>query len=885
MVTDPPLGGRRAPAGRSRASLATRIFLATGLLILFAVALAVAVTAWVGLRIARADATAELVRTSNLQKAFRDERYRRLSLISNLFGLDPYLSAYVAEAGRSEDTASILDLMKQNQKDLGFDFAMVLTPQGRVLAHTDRPEAVGEDLASRPLVAAGLSDFGGSGVWREGDRLFDAVIVPASRGGELNGFLVTGYRIDDALARRVQDVSRGEVVFFELSGGHLRPVGASVAPALVAPLASRLEQAAGGAGRVFTGGLGDGERRIELGGKPWLARASPLLDAAGRPVGGAVTLTSLAEQLATFRELQWLLVGGGVASILIALALSYPLARRALRPVRSLLRAAEAARQGDYDQVVATGGRDEVARLASAFDDLLSDLRQKRDIELYMGQLALTVPEDEPPRPARRAQRADATLVAVELLAYAAPFADAAASIQALGRDVARIGRLAGERGGRVESVAGHRLYLTFEGEGAADRALATAGETLGALADSGGPAGSAGSLRPTVAIAAGRIVRGELAWEGGSGPTVIGLPVREIEALLREAAPGEVLLSEEAVRPLRETLASLGVVLRPQASLFGNRKLFALDPDQAERLATGPWAKRTIVLADGDAARPVGLTGLAVGTVLGGRFEIEAILGSGGVGVVFRARDRELGERVALKVLRQQFWNDPEFLARLKEELKLARRVTHPHVLRTYDFGELDGVPFVSMEYVRGVTLRGLLDRADERLPFTAGLSLSRQLCSGLAAAHRLAVIHRDVKPENVLLDAAGNAKLTDFGLARPVAVSGSGLTRTGQVIGTPRYMAPERFGEGDVDARSDVYSCGIVLYEIFTTESPYRGGTVLETISQHLHDEPVPPRQRWAEIPSELEGILLRCLAKDPAERYADAGALLHELEHVQV
>ncbi len=635
---------------------------------------------------------------------------------------------------------------------------------------------------------------------------------------------------------------------------------------------------------MFAGTATAGERRIELGGQPWLARTTPLLDAAGTPVGGAVTLTSLAEQLTTFRELEWLLLGSGATAILLALALSYPLARRALRPVRSLLRAAEAARQGDYDQAVATGGRDELARLAAAFDDLLSDLRQKRDIELYMGQLALTVGEEPPARPARPAEGVEATLVAIELLAYAGATEDPAAVLWALRRDVTTIARLARARGGRLESVAGLRVFLTFEGEEAAPHALAAVGEALGALGDSAGPGGSGGGIRPAVAVVCGRIVRGDVAWEGGAGAALVGLPVRRIETLLREAAPGEMLLSEEAALALAETLAELGLTPRTQASLLGREKILALDPDQVDRLAAEPWSQQTVVLSAA-AAPPGGLSDLGVGTVLGERFEIEAVLGSGGVGVVFRARDRQLGERVALKVLRQQFWNDDTFLARLKEELKLARRVTHPNVLRTHDFGELDGVPFVSMEYVRGVTLRELLDRATERLPFTAGLSLSRQLCAGLGAAHRLGVIHRDVKPENVLLDAAGNAKLTDFGIARPVADTGEGLTRAGEIIGTPQYMAPERFGGGEVDARSDVYSSGIVLYEIFTTGSPYRGGTVVETISQHLHEEPVPPRQRWAEIPAELEGILLRCLAKDPAERYADAGALLHELERVQV
>lgn len=912
-----PAARKETPRGSTRLSLATRIFLISGLLILLAVALSVAVTAWLGLRIAEADAASELARTSTLQDSFRDERYQRLWLISDLFSLDPYLSAYIAEAAESDDTASILDLMKQNQADLEFDFGMVLTPDGHVLADTLETAVAGEDLAERPLIAAALTDYSGSGVWREGEQLYDAVAVPASRGGELNGFLVTGYRIDDALAQRVHDVSRGEVVYFALDGGGLRPIGATIDRRLLAPLADQLVAAAGAADRVFAGqgdaadrmdpagtaapaaarpvadptGPGEsGELRIELAGAPWLARTTPLLDAAGRPVGGAVTLTSLSEQLATFRELQWLLLGAGAASILLALGLSYPLARRALRPVRTLLRAAEAAREGDYDQIVESGGRDEVGRLGAAFGDLLSALRQKRDFELYMGQLALTVPEERQAGPAASEERIEATLVAVELLAYAGSARDPVAVMRSLRQDVTLIGRIATNRGGRLESVAGHRIFLSFEGTDGAKRALVAVGELMGALATTGDGGDRDAALKPSVAIVRGPVVRGGVAWTGGSGAALVGLPVRQVEALLREASPGEVLLSEDAMAPLGETFASMDLIPRLQASLLSNQKLFALDPHQVSRLADEHWRDWT-----GDTvAMPVRtetpgeldkLGSLEVGTVLGGRFQIDQVLGSGGVGVVFRARDRELGDTVALKVLRQRFWNDPSFLARLKEELKLARRVTHAHVLRTYDFGELDGVPFVSMEYVKGVTLRTLLDRADSRLPFTAGLSLSRQLCSGLGAAHQLGVIHRDVKPENVILDAAGNAKLMDFGLARPVADTGDGLTKAGEVVGTPRYMAPERFGGGDVDARTDVYSCGIVLYEIFTTEAPYRGGTVVETISQHLHEPPVPPRERWPEIPPDLEAIILRCLAKEPAKRFADAGALLRELERVRV
>ncbi len=933
----PDRPARAAARRRGRLSLAARIFLISGLLILLAVALAVAVTAWLGLRIAEQDAAAELARTSALQESFRDERYQRLWLISDQFSLDPYLSAYIAEAAESDDTGSILDLMRQDQADLEFDLGLVLTPEGRVLADTQGVQAAGDDLSGRPLVAAALSDFGGAGVWRQGDALYDAVTVPASRGGELNGFLVIGYRIDDALAKRVQGVSRGEVVYFALADGALRPVGGTIDGRLLGPLADQLVAAAGGVDRLFAGsvssaageggtgrgktlpggaagsagaagaatasaastvagaarapdgpGRGDpagaGGLEIELAGTPWLARATPLLDAAGHPVGGAVTLTSLAEQLATFRELQWLLLGSGGAAVLLALALSYPLARRALRPLRTLARAAELAREGEYDQKIETGGRDEVGRLAGAFGDLLSALRQKRDFELYMGQLALTVPDDRETAPAVTEEHVEATLVAVELLAYAVPVRDPIAVMAALRQDVGLVQQIASARDGRLESVAGHRLFVSFAGDGAARRALVAVGEILGALREAGG---RAEGVAPSVAMVDGPFVRGGVAWTGGSGEALVGLPVRLVEALLREAAPGEVLLSENVLGSLGEIFASMDLIPRLQASLLSNRKLFALDPHQAHRLADEYWTGATLVVPSPAEAGPAPdeLSRLGVGTVLGGRFQIDAVLGSGGVGVVFRARDRELGETVALKVLRHRFWNDPSFLARLKEELKLARRVTHAHVLRTYDFGELDGVPFVSMEYVKGVTLRTLLDRASSRLPFTAGLSLSRQICSGLGAAHQLGVIHRDVKPENIILDAAGNAKLMDFGLARPVADTGDGLTKAGEVVGTPRYMAPERFGGGEIDARSDVYSCGIVLYEIFTTAAPYRGGTVIETIAQHLHESPVPPRERWPEIPADLETILLRCLAKDPAERFADAGTLVRALDRVRV
>jgi serine/threonine-protein kinase len=216
----------------------------------------------------------------------------------------------------------------------------------------------------------------------------------------------------------------------------------------------------------------------------------------------------------------------------------------------------------------------------------------------------------------------------------------------------------------------------------------------------------------------------------------------------------------------------------------------------------------------------------------------------------------------------------------RLKSELKLARKITHPNILRTFDFGEIDGNPFISMEYVRGLTLRAMLERSG-RLPYSAGLRLARQLTSGLAAAHSQSIIHRDIKPENIILDSQGNAKLMDFGLARPVTRMTPGQTQAGFIVGTPHYLAPEQLEGKEPDQRADVYACGVVLFEVFTGRLPFGGNNLMEIISKHLREAPAAPHEFWPEIPPALEQLLLRCLEKSPAARYADAAALIAELD----
>src|SRR3954447_21298274 len=292
----------------------------------------------------------------------------------------------------------------------------------------------------------------------------------------------------------------------------------------------------------------------------------------------------------------------------------------------------------------------------------------------------------------------------------------------------------------------------------------------------------------------------------------------------------------------MKGTFESAGYRLAPRRGVITPQPLYVIGSQVASQL-TGERAAQAETLTPAGLAT---LTGISPGALLGQRFEILSVLGAGGMGIVYKARDRELDDLVALKMLRRELWGDRNQLDRLKSEIKLARKITHPNVLRTHDFGEIDGVPYISMEYVRGVTLRYMLDQT-HRLPYSAALRLAKQLCAGLGAAHAVGVMHRDIKPENLILTPAGNAKLMDFGIARPIERLTPGQTQVGFIVGTPQYLSPEQLQGGEVDARADIYSAGIVLYEIFTGELPFSAPTAMELMLKHLKEPPLAPRSHW--------------------------------------
>jgi serine/threonine-protein kinase len=294
-----------------------------------------------------------------------------------------------------------------------------------------------------------------------------------------------------------------------------------------------------------------------------------------------------------------------------------------------------------------------------------------------------------------------------------------------------------------------------------------------------------------------------------------------------------------------------------------------------------------TIGASSETAAIPAIGSSVQKGDLFAGRYDILSTLGKGGMGVVYRAHDRQLDEEVALKVLRTDVVrDDPSLLERFKQEIKLARRITHRNVLRTHDFGETNGTPYISMEYLEGVTLKDLVT-SKGALPIGVGLRIAKQMCQGLEAAHQQGVVHRDIKPQNMLiLPETGDLKIMDFGIARVSQVKGaegSGLTTDGTVMGTPDYMPPEQAQGGSADFRSDLYSLGVVLFEVFSGKLPFTGDTIMKIVIGHIQSPPPAPRSVNPRIPEPLSVIILRCLEKDPARRYQHVSELLRDLGDV--
>jgi len=267
-------------------------------------------------------------------------------------------------------------------------------------------------------------------------------------------------------------------------------------------------------------------------------------------------------------------------------------------------------------------------------------------------------------------------------------------------------------------------------------------------------------------------------------------------------------------------------------------------------------------------------------GRLLADRFEILEEIGTGGMGTVYRVVDRKVNEEMALKVLKPEVASSGTLVERFKNELKLARRISHKSVCRLFDLHEDAGTFFITMEYVRGEDLKSLIRRAG-RLSAEKAAVLARQVAEGLVEAHRLGVVHRDLKPQNIMIDQQGNARIMDFGIARQI--SGPELTSAGMMVGTPYYMSPEQAAGESVDERADIYALGAILFEMVTGGPPFEGESALSLAMKHKTELPRHPQELNAQVPADLDRLIIKCLAKKKEERYQSAEKLLAELSRI--
>src|SRR6266849_473294 len=353
--------------------------------------------------------------------------------------------------------------------------------------------------------------------------------------------------------------------------------------------------------------------------------------------------------------------------------------------------------------------------------------------------------------------------------------------------------------------------------------------------------------------------------------------PIRRLALATRRVQDGDYnveidVAAGDEIGMLSQAVQSLVADLKEKAKLVEYMIATSGGAPTEELKSTRP----SLTAATGSALRP--------GTLFANRYEVKEVLGMGGMGVVYRAFDRELQEAVAIKALRPEaLVGSGVALERFKQEIRLARKITHRNVVRTYDLGEVNGMYYLTMEYVEGTSLKQLI-ASRGRLPVAVTLTVGKQLCRALEVAHAEGIIHRDIKPHNMVVDPSGFLKVMDFGIARLAnPPQGKGLTEAGLSIGTPEYMSPEQLSGADLDPRSDLYSAGVVLFECLTGRVPFEADTTWALVAKHLEEEPPNPRTLNADVPEALAIVILKAMAKDRERRFATASEMHDALARI--
>jgi serine/threonine-protein kinase len=919
-----PVQQRKAvPVERPKFPLVLKLFLMTALLIVIVVGLAIGITIQRANTIARTTVNNSISAAARLFREFEDQRLKKLMLSAQLVGGDSNFGAYIQKSlnGGAESTPvltpgaapaaappapitpdliSILDQLSQRKESFGSDLVMLLDDQGRLVARSDMPATTAvppEDFYEEsPLVKRIVDDASvkaTTGTIVANKQLYHAAVVPIAFGANLVrlGYLINASAIDGTFADRIAESTKAGVMFASA------PKYASViarsqnAPSVGMQQMSGLEQ-------IFKTGrsIPPSNSRIEQ--SEYVMTALPL-QADKQTVGAAVFLRSLDRELAPFKQIENTLLAGGGAALLLAFLFSWLIAKRVTRPIEELAVVAQAVTAGDYTVHPKIEQRgDEVGILGRSFEKMITSLRDKAELEELYEQMAAKSEEREAAGPARANEPPlleEGTVLVTDLRGISVGESDAATVIALVTRAMRTQELEVSRQDGNVREIVGHRLVSVFHGERGVIHAIRAARAINEELASQ---TASGSTLSIGVGIATGEFVSGSIALDQESGLAILGNA--PLLALLfawhapsgyayisyetAQTAGGEVLSTsqrEEVKLPWLQQ--PLPVASLPLASMSTSMMRSIGANTTTSSMAT-MRIDGTSPGVTSPAATPA--QELAPGALFAGRYRIEQILGRGGMGIVYKAVDAQLDETVAIKTLPGDVMQrSPEDLERFKREIRLARKITHRNVLRTYDYGEAEGVYFISMEFVRGYTLSELSEEVENRqMAPRVAVGVSRQICRGLQVAHEQGIIHRDIKPQNVLIDHKGEVKLMDFGIAR-MAEAPEAMTQAGLIVGTPHYMSPEQVQGKQLDPRSDVYSMGVLIYEMLAGRRPFESSSLTGVLTAHITEKPKPPIELRPEIGRDINAIVMKCLEKDPKSRYANAGELLHDLDSLKM
>ena len=894
---------------RPRFPLALKLFALMAILIVIVVGIAIGVTIQRANAIARTTVNKSISSAAKLYHDFEGNRIARLKDAAKILANDPTFAAYVQTSLNpapetpapgttvptlppTPDYVSLLDQLHDKQIALHSDLMILFDPQGRLAVRTDQNspiQAHTDELSKQlPLVRDLLEGSleGTSGVVLIGDKLFHAAARPIAVGANSVpvGYLLNAYAMDDAFANRIAELTNAGVMFAAATSPQI--TRSSNAPQVGM-------QQMHGTDQIFKTGKPIAPSNVRIESSDYVMTGEPLV-AGPHTVGAAVFIRSLDRELAPFKEIENTLLWGGGGALLLAFLFSFLIAKRVTHPIEELAGISQAVAGGDYHVQPNIQTSDEVGILGRSFAKMITALREKSELEELYEQMAAKSAEREAVGVHRVSEPKleEGTVLVTDLRGVGVGDGDPASVIAEVSRAMKIQEAEVSRQDGEVREIVGHRIVSLFRGDRGvihAIRAARAINEELATQLGAGSP------ISIGVGVATGEFVSGSVMLEQESGLAVIGnAPLLAqvfawhapsgyayISYETAQTAGGEILSSSqrEEVR-LKWLNQPMPVASLPLASMTTGmmRSIGSVASEATVRIdATTPGAT-----APGMGA-PVELQ---PGQLFANRYRIEQIVGRGGMGIVYKAIDTQLDEPVAIKTLPGDVMTrSPEDLERFKREIRLARKITHRNVLRTYDYGEAEGVYFISMELVRGYTLAELLAEAEaKQMSPRVAVGIMRQVSRGLEVAHEQGIIHRDIKPQNVLIDHKGEVKLMDFGIAR-MAEAHEGMTQAGLIVGTPHYMSPEQVQGKQLDPRSDVYSMGIMLYELVAGRRPFESSSLTGVLTAHITEKPRPPIELRPETGREINAIVLRCLEKDPNARYANAGALLHDLDAVSL